>query len=93
MPLVQLVPLLVLNCQVAPASRPVTLMRPLLVTPSEEFEPVSVASDTVGVPGAATSFVNASAVLSGPVEFLSVSRAVSDLAPSAPRSVPETVKS
>ena len=59
--------------------------------PVSFVEPCS--AGVLGAEGATTFFVKASAVLSGPVEFLSVSRAVSDLAPLTPRSAPATVNS
>ena len=55
MPVVQLVPLLVLYCQVAPVSIPETLTWPLLVMPSLPLDPVSEASAKVGAAGAVRS--------------------------------------
>ena len=49
--------------------------------------------ELIAMSGAIVSFVKVSAAPSGPVVFRSVSRAVSDLTPSAPKSAPVTVKS
>ena len=88
---------------VSPATAPATTSPPTLIVVavpastalrklSASFvEPCSAGA--AAAVGAATSFVKANTVLSGPVEFLSVSRAESDLAPSTPRSAPATVKS
>ena len=51
----QVLPPLVLYCQVAPASMPETLMVPTLVMPSVALVPLSVASAKLGAAGAAVS--------------------------------------
>ena len=51
----QVLPPLVLYCQVAPASIPVTLMVPTLVMPSVALVPSSLARAKVGATGAAVS--------------------------------------
>ena len=61
----QLLPPLVLYCQVAPASMPVTLMVPTLVMPSLLELPSSVARAKVGAAGAVLSIVMAVALLDG----------------------------
>ena len=59
---------------------------------SESFEELCSAG-TPGTVGATVSFVKASTPLAALVALTSITVAVSDLAPSAPRSTPETVKS
>ena len=61
----QLVPPLVLYCQVAPVSMPVTLTVPMLVMPSLAMVPLSVARAKVGAAGAVPSTVMAVALLDG----------------------------
>ena len=51
----QLLPPLVLYCQVAPASMPVTLTVPILVMPSLALVPVSAARAKVGAAGGVVS--------------------------------------
>ena len=81
LPAVQLLPPLVLYCQVAPASRPVTLTVALLVMPSPAT-PLSTASAATG-DAAAVSSVKASAVeLVLTLPAASVWRTMTDLAPS-----------
>ena len=68
MPFIQLAPLSVLYCQVAPVSRPVTFTLPLEVTPSELLDPVSFASERAGAAGAEVSTMIVAALdLAGPV--------------------------
>ena len=55
--LLQLLPPLVLYCQLAPASMPETLTVPMLVMPSLALVPLSVASAKVGAAGAVMSAV------------------------------------
>ena len=61
LPLTQVVPPLLLYCQAAPASRPVTLTLPLLVMPSPTT-PLSTARLRLGAAGTAVSNVKASAL-------------------------------
>ena len=63
-PELQPVPPSKLNCQVAPASRPLTLTVRMLVMKSLLLEPESVASDSVGA-AAAVSSVKVNALLAG----------------------------
>ena len=53
----QLAPPLVLYCQVAPASMPVTLMVPTLVMPSLALMPLSIARAKLGAAGGVVSAV------------------------------------
>ena len=80
-PVVQLVPPLVLYCQLAPVSRPVTLTVPLLVMPSPKA-PLSTARLRVGA-AAVPSSVKLSALDAAlTLPATSVWRTVTDLAPS-----------
>ncbi len=58
-PVSQVVPPLMLYCQVAPGSSPLTLTVPLLVMPSVADTPVSTASAAVGAMGGIVSTVTA----------------------------------
>ena len=60
-PVIQLLPPLVLYCQLAPGSSPATLTTPLVVMPSLALEPVSLAKVGTGDAGAVVSRVTLSA--------------------------------
>ena len=62
-PVVKLPPALVLNCQVAPASRPDTFTVPTFVMPSVLLVPLSVAKENPGAAGALVSTVIAAGLL------------------------------
>src|SRR3989338_8053494 len=86
LPAVQVAPLSMLYCQVAPVSRPVTLTEPLLVILSVAPAPVSATSARVWADGAAVSIVKAKASLAAPtLPAASVWRTLTLLAPSPVR--------
>jgi len=62
-PLDHVVPPLVLYCQVAPVSKPVTVTVPALLMPSVLLAPVSLLRTTLGALGEALSMVKAAALL------------------------------
>ena len=58
LPVSQVLPPLLLYCQVAPSSRPITVTVPAMLTPSLPLLPLSLASFGVGATGASRSMKN-----------------------------------